>query len=149
MPQHSTTHRTLRAVAALAALLLIATSCSNGDDDEVGADSDGPATDIELVAEAIDFSRDELTVPVGEEVTVTLENRDKDVEHNFHVLGAEDATGDEIATPITTGPDTQSVTFTVDEAGTFQFRCDIHTNVMEGRLRARRASHTAAPATSA
>ena len=38
------------------------------------------------------------------------------------------------STVITSGPVTQTLTFTINEAGTYTFQCDVHPDVMNGTL---------------
>ena len=89
---------------------------------------------VELVIEAEDsegFSVSRLEAPVGE-ITVTFVNKDigSGEPHNWHV----DVGGEQILTPITDGPDTQSVTFTVDTPGLYDYFCDTHLTAMTGTL---------------
>jgi plastocyanin len=90
----------------------------------------GSPTQLTLVAENIAFDTETLTAPVGEEVTIEYDNRD-DVPHNLHIL-TED--GEEPATEIETGPVTQTLTFTIDEAGSYTYVCDVHPQQMTGTL---------------
>ncbi len=61
--------RLLRISAISAAMVLFAAACGGGDDAAPAPDAQ---TEIILVAQNITFDQDILTVPVGEEVTVTL-----------------------------------------------------------------------------
>ncbi len=84
-----------------------------------------------------------LQVAVGQEVTINLTNNGQAI-HNMHVAGVDntyeaaicEAGGDEACSdPAAMSPDdTGTITFTFDEAGTFDFRCDFHPVVMTGQI---------------
>ena len=120
--------RLLRISAISAAMVLFAASCGGGDDAAPAPDAQ---TEIILVAQNITFDQDILTVPVGEEVTVTYEHLDSGVSHNLHVIVSSERN---FSTVITSGPVTQTLTFTINEAGTYTFQCDVHPDVMNGTL---------------
>ena len=83
-----------------------------------------------VVGERIRFDVKELRVKAGQEVTVTFENRDSGVPHNFAVQGPQGI----IKTDIANGPVTQTLTFTIDQPGTYQFICEVHPTSMVGEL---------------
>ncbi len=120
--------RLLRISAISAAMVLFAAACGGGDDAAPAPDAQ---TEIILVAQNITFDQDILTVPVGEEVTVTHEHLDSGVSHNLHVIVSSERN---FSTVITSGPVTQTLTFTINEAGTYTFQCDVHPDVMNGTL---------------
>ena len=120
--------RLLRISAISAAMVLFAAACGGGDDAAPAPDAQ---TEIILVAQNITFDQDILTVPVGEEVTVTYEPLDSGVSHNLHVIVSSERN---FSTVITSGPVTQTLTFTINEAGTYTFQCDVHPDVMNGTL---------------
>ena len=95
------------------------------------ADGGTVATEITVVGKDILFDTDVVTVPAGEEVTITFENQDDGVPHNFRVqAGAE---GD-FKTEIESGPISQTLTFTIGEPGSYTFLCDVHPDPMRGQL---------------
>ena len=69
-------------------------------------------------------------MPAGVEITATIDNRDADMPHNLHVKSSGDP-----KTELENGPVTQTLRFTVDEAGAYEFVCDAHPN-MSGTLHA-------------
>ncbi|HXK34098.1 MAG TPA: cupredoxin domain-containing protein, partial [Dehalococcoidia bacterium] len=80
------------------------------------------------------FSTDELSAPAGT-VTVTFDNQEDGVTHNWALYPSPDELDNQIAaTELITGPATDSVTFTV-EPGEYYFRCDVHPQ-MEGTFTA-------------
>ena len=89
-----------------------------------------PVTAFTIVADDLKWDLDRIVVPVGQEVTATIDNRDEGIDHNFHVR----ATGDP-KTAVEEGPVTQTLTFTIAETGEFEYLCDIHP-FMEGTLQA-------------
>ncbi len=84
-----------------------------------------------------------LQVSLGQEVTINLENNGV-ATHNMHVAGVDnvydvglcEVGGDESCSdPAAMSPDdTGRITFTFDEAGTFDFRCDFHPTEMTGQI---------------
>ena len=93
-----------------------------------------PGGGTELTIGAIDnegFTRDKLTAPVGE-ITVTFENKDLSTgePHNWHLF----TDIGEWSTTIQEAPDTQSVSFTIDAPGEYEFTCDTHLEAMKGPL---------------
>lgn len=88
-------------------------------------------TSATIVGENISFDTVSLTVPAGEEVTITFDNRDDGVPHNLHIqAGAQE----DVQTEIMAGPVIQTLTFTIDEPGTYVYVCDVHPGLMEGTI---------------
>jgi plastocyanin len=141
MRRHDGT-RLPRAVAPpIAVLVLVISACGSDDDPAAIPVSGGPtSTDttrstgagahgIEVNAQDIAFDLDRIDVTAGEAVTVTFNNNDTGIPHNFHIqAGQVDA-----KTDIAPGPDTQTLEFTIDEAGSYTFICDVHPD-MTGEL---------------
>ncbi len=134
MRRHDGT-RLPRAVAPAIAVLALAISACGSDGDPAAIPvSGGPASSettrstgtgadgVEVNAEDIAFDVDRIDVTAGEAVTLTFNNNDTGIPHNFHVEAGEvDA-----KTDIAPGPDTQTLEFTIDEAGSYTFICDVH-----------------------
>src|SRR3990172_1971552 len=82
----------------------------------------------------------EPTIPVkaGEETTIDLPNKGQ-IPHNMRIGGADNEynTGDDFESDpaLFSGGDTGSITFKIDQAGTYDFRCDFHPDLMKGKLR--------------
>jgi plastocyanin len=89
----------------------------------------GERAEVELGARDITFDETEIEVPAGE-ITITFDNEDDGVSHNLHVM----AGADDFATEIEPGPITQTLTFTIEEPGTYTFICDVHPTQMTGDL---------------
>lgn len=125
--------RLARALRPLLAVALVAGLGACGDDDAPESAPDD-CTPIEggaftMVAENLAWNVECLTVPVGTEITFTVDNRDRSVGHNLSVFGP---SGRE-KTDIETGPATQTLVYVADVEGYHQFACDPHAN-MEGDL---------------
>lgn len=109
-------------VAASAAVLLAA--C--GDDDAgptspPALDLDKAVTSFTIVAEDLEWDLDRIVVPAGEEITATIDNRDRSIPHNLHVKSPGDP-----KTELEDGPVTQTLRFTTAEPGSYEFVCDAH-----------------------
>jgi plastocyanin len=79
------------------------------------------------------FSKTSINIPVGQSVTLTQTNAGLNI-HNWHVLQVQDASGKDIATPLTQAGQKSSVTFTISTAGVYKFQCDVHPTEMIGQL---------------
>jgi plastocyanin len=98
-------------------------------------DQSPPGDAVELTIEADSnegFSTSKLEAPAGVAVTVTFVNNDtgSGEPHNWRVK----TDAGDYATPITLGRDTNSVTFTIDTPGEYEFLCDTHPTAMRGTL---------------
>ncbi|MEX2236894.1 MAG: cupredoxin domain-containing protein [Dehalococcoidia bacterium] len=126
-------NRFLIAGALIPAVLLFAAACGGDDDDDVSEEGDdgGGEASTELTVVTVDnaFEPTDLTVPAGEEVTVTIRN-DGTALHNLHVV----ADGQDFVSEDLNGGDESTLTFTVGEPGTYEFMCDYHVPDMIGEL---------------
>ncbi|WP_342675745.1 cupredoxin domain-containing protein [Methanofollis sp. UBA420] len=88
---------------------------------------------IALTAENLAFDRSTIEVPAGAKVTITFENKDSGVQHNFAVYETSAAEDVIFKGDLVTGPGTATYTFTApSEPGTYFFRCDPHATRMRG-----------------
>jgi plastocyanin len=113
---------------------------------EGGEGGAAAVTSFTQVATDNKFSVTEVTVPVGAEVTVNVDNQGTQP-HNWHLQGVKDAEGKDIATELKPGPNTQSIKFTLAQGGSFAFVCDAHPAEMKGTLRAAEGVEAASPNT--
>lgn len=104
----------------------VANATSSSSDAAGGSD-----VEVTIVGENITFDRTSIQAEVGQTVTVTFDNRDVKVPHNFHVLGG---SGADVKTEIVEGPVQQTLSFRIDEAGSYTFVCDIHPAQMKGTV---------------
>ena len=98
-------------------------------------------TQLALVAKDLKFNLKDLTVEAAKPVTVTLDNQDAGIQHDW-ALYADERTANRggqplAATSLKQGPSKDSTNFTVQKAGTYFFRCDVHPTTMKGTLVAR------------
>ena len=89
---------------------------------------------LKLTALGIAFDTDKLLAPAGQQLTLTLDNQDGGIPHNFNVFRGPDATAESIAkTALEAGKIVQTLTFGPLDAGSYYFQCDVHPN-MSGTL---------------
>jgi plastocyanin len=99
-----------------------------------GGDGEGSGqNNLEIAAEnSEEFTKSTLEASAGD-VTVTFDNREQGVIHNFAVFESADSTDALASTELTAGPDTQTVTFTIEAGKTYVYHCESHP-VMKGEL---------------
>jgi plastocyanin len=99
-------------------------------------ESESATAEIQMLP-VITFDRDELTIAADTSVTITADNTDGGIRHNFAIYSSRDAaeSGEDslAATEIHSGPFTDSATVNLT-AGEYFFRCDVHPNQMAGTL---------------
>lgn len=88
-----------------------------------------PVTEVTIVAENIQFDAETLTLAADTEVTVTLDNRDGGVPHNWAMYTDESASQEIFVGEVFPGPATMDYTFTSPAPGEYFFHCDIHPNM--------------------
>jgi plastocyanin len=95
----------------------------------------GPAAAGGLNEDATDnkFSSTSLTAKAGTAATLTLQNKGSNP-HNWHLLDVKNADGSDIKTKILNPGETDSIQFTIDKPGTYNFQCDVHPAEMKGTL---------------
>ncbi len=109
-----------------------------GGDEPTPTPISGPQPEWTIVASGIAFDLDEIIVPAATGVTITFDNQDTGVPHDFTVWESADAAsagGDagQIATSGTiNGGVSRDVTFNSDGAGSYYFNCTIHPPSMNG-----------------
>ena len=110
---------------AAAAMLAFAACGDNGSTDDTGDNAD--ATPITVVATDFQFDQTSLSVAPGETVELTLDNQGQ-APHTFD--------SEDLSVDVETDPgESASTTFTApDEAGTFEFHCDVHPDQMKGEI---------------
>lgn len=80
------------------------------------------------------FSVRAMGIPAGREATVVFNNKGQAI-HNWHVLQVKDARGQDVATKLLPGGQSETLRFTITTAGSYQFLCDVHPVDMKGTLR--------------
>jgi plastocyanin len=144
--------RLLTSITVMAALTLGVASCSGSSGAETttatpgnappspapttaapaGATPNGAPTTVTLVAKNLAFDKDEIDVPANANVTVTLDNQDAAVLHNFSVYDSKALTEKVAVGDFVTGPATKDYAVPPLKAGTYYFRCDVHPDTMNG-----------------
>ena len=100
----------------------------------------GPSAEWTVVASGIKFDLEKITVPAGKPVTITFENKDAGVPHNFSVWPGEAAAqaGDTSkavhAGSTFAGVATKVEKFTPPGGGTLYFDCTVHPTSMFGTI---------------
>lgn len=109
---------------AFAAIVVAACGGDEGRVTPSTADEGEAVTEFTIVAESLAWDLDRIVVAVGREVTATIDNRDGGILHNLHVKCPGDP-----KTPLEEGPVVQTLRFTVEERGSYEFVCDAHLNM--------------------
>jgi len=79
------------------------------------------------------FDKDTITVAAGS-VTITFNNADSGIPHNFHLFEGDDAKGKSVGkTDLASGPVEQDLKLDLT-SGRYYFQCDAHPTTMKGTL---------------
>lgn len=96
--------------------------------------TEGTTVEIAMVP-VIQFDATDITVPAGQPVTLTADNQEPGVFHNWAVYesreAAESGEGSIAATPLCFDC-TETITFELPGPGDYFFRCDVHPLQMVG-----------------
>ena len=88
---------------------------------------------INISASNLTFDKDELMAAPGP-IKIEFDNNDANVTHNFAVYKSASDTSTPLgATPITVGPDKQTLAITLDQAE-YYYQCEVHPQQMNGKL---------------
>ncbi|TAK61366.1 MAG: hypothetical protein EPO22_08470 [Dehalococcoidia bacterium] len=88
---------------------------------------------IKISASNIKYDKDTLMAQPGA-IKIEFDNNDANVTHNFAVYKSSSDTSMPLgATPITSGPDKQTLTITLDQ-GEYYYQCEVHPTEMNGKL---------------
>jgi plastocyanin len=94
-----------------------------------------PPAGLALTAKNTAFEQKTLTFTGSGTVTVTFDNMDPAVPHNFAVFKGSDASAPVIFRgDLVTGPATKDYTFQAPPPGTYFFHCDVHPTQMTGQF---------------
>ncbi|MDE0805517.1 MAG: cupredoxin domain-containing protein [Acidimicrobiales bacterium] len=110
--------RTVLALGVGGMATLVLTACGDG---ATAAETQDPVSEFTIVADNLRWDIDRVVIAAGDEVTVTVENRDRGIPHNFHVRSPGDP-----KTELEDGIVTQMLRFSIDEPGEYVFVCDAH-----------------------
>lgn len=79
------------------------------------------------------FNPVQLQAQVGQETTLTLENRGAQI-HNLHIQNVKGPDGRDIQTKLLPGGASETITFTIGQAGAYPYICDVHPLEMKGEI---------------
>jgi hypothetical protein len=96
------------------------------------------------VASGIEWNKSQLAAIAGAPLTISIDNQDDGIPHNWRLFGNPDGDGDAIeATEIENGPVVQTLNFGPLDPGDYYYDCEVHPQ-MFGTLTA--SAEGAAPA---
>jgi plastocyanin len=90
---------------------------------------------ITIVATDNKYDKTSLTVKAGQPVTLTLENKGAAI-HDWHLDGVKTPDGKDINTKLIPGGQSDTITFTIPNPGTYNFECQVHPTEMKGTITA-------------
>jgi hypothetical protein len=101
-----------------------------------GPDRSAPSPNliIEIKAQNSAFSETELQAPAYAQVSVVLENADKDTDHGFSLYRTPNGEGPVFVGSLVPGQESRTFTFTTPEPGTYYFRDDMMPGLLHGTL---------------
>jgi plastocyanin len=97
-----------------------------------GGGSPGPGK-ITDIATDNKFSLTQLNANANESTSLTLENRGTAL-HNWTLQGVNGSDGKSVQTSTIGGGQSETITFTIAQAGTYDFNCTVHPAEMKGKL---------------
>jgi plastocyanin len=96
-----------------------------------GGSASGGET-LQIAAQGIKFSTNELQAPAGQAFDIEFQNDDSGISHSVDIL---DASGSSLFKgAIFPGVATQTYQVPAIDAGTYRFICDVHPSIMNGTL---------------
>jgi plastocyanin len=102
---------------------------------ETEAGGGGPKPErVSLTASGTTFLETKLTLTAGAKVSMSFDNKDAGLQHNFALFDGKDASAPALFhSPLVTGPATATFTFTApSKPGSYFFHCDVHPTQMTG-----------------
>ncbi len=91
------------------------------------------STNITVVGTDNKFDVNAIAIPAGQQVTLTFQNRGGAL-HNWHAQRAQSTAGGEPQTKLLPPGQSETITFTIAQTGTFTYICDVHPADMKGTL---------------
>jgi plastocyanin len=124
----------MRGLAILGSALLLAACSNSGPSAAANNNACAPnGTALTITAPGLSFDKNCLAVPAGQAFTVTLNNQQNGIAHNFLISTAFAPASPTLfnGQPIT-GPGTTIYDVGALNAGTYSFECSIHPALMHG-----------------
>ncbi len=94
------------------------------------ADGDGSVVEIAMIP-TIKFDTADVTVPAGQPVTLTADNVDPGIIHNW-ALYTDESASEQLAATVICADCTETITFEPPPPDVYFFRCDVHPTQMVG-----------------
>ena len=91
------------------------------------------AQQLTIIARDNTFDKRELTIQANSSVALTLQNQGSAI-HNWEVINQKDKDGQTIETQLITGGKSDTIVFTMDKTGTYDYYCEVHPVEMRGKL---------------
>ncbi len=104
---------------------------------ETEAGGGGPKPErVSLTASGTKFLETKLTLTAGAKVSMSFDNKDAGLQHNFALFDGKDANSPALFhAPLVTGPATATFAFTApSKPGSYFFHCDVHPLQMTGTV---------------
>ena len=96
------------------------------------ADCGSESNTLTLTAQNVSWSDKCIRVHAGQPVTLTMQNKDSGIQHNFSLYTAPDLKTNLFKGPLLTGPASAVLHIPALPAGTYYFQCDVHGQAMSG-----------------
>ncbi|MEX2557907.1 MAG: cupredoxin domain-containing protein [Actinomycetota bacterium] len=131
--------RSLAAPTFAFSLCFMAAAC--GGDDKSAAPTPTPSVSesspcvlgaLTLVAKDIDFDKSCLIAPANQPITITMDNKDAGIPHNFAIYPDLRSSAALFKGENVLGPVVKAYKVPALAAGEYHFRCDIHPRQMQG-----------------
>jgi len=126
---------TVHPVEMRGALTVVAEGTATAGATGGGGGQNGPGT-IVSVATDNRFSSNQLAANANEQTSLTLRNQGSAL-HNLRVQNVRGADGQDIVTRLLPGGQSETIQFTIAQAGSYPFICDVHPVEMRGTLTVR------------
>lgn len=111
-------------------------SCGQIAGEQAVAAPEPPSAALSITASGTAWNKKALSAVAGAALTITVQNNDDAIAHNWHLTEGVDPGGADVAaTGIENGVNTQTLDFGPLDPGEYYYVCDVHTN-MEGVLTA-------------
>lgn len=94
------------------------------------------AQQVTIVARDNSYDKRELTIQANQSVALAFQNQGSAI-HNWEVLNQKDKDGNDIKTELITGGKSETIVFTMDKTGSFDYFCQVHPVEMRGKLTVR------------